>query len=177
MHSRMTPETDLKTFFDQMVSDYSPMLYAHIRTIVLNHDDADDVLQETLIKAWFGLPRFRSGAAVSTWLYRIATNEALGFLRRQRWKQWIRPVESLKNDPVADIPATEDAAALLQQALKLLSVQQRKIFGLRYFNETPFREIAEILGLAEGTVKATYHQSVKKIESYLSTNFENGSEN
>ncbi len=162
-------ETQRK-FFESLVKDYSPMLYAQIRGIVLNHDDADDVLQETFIKIWKALPSFRSDAAVTTWLYRIASNEALQHIRRQKWRKALfinsfKEEVASKGEPTAEIISNH-----LEKAMKQLTAHQRNIFALRYFNETPYREIADALDLAEGTVKATYHQSVKKIEAYLIEN-------
>lgn len=159
-----------RKFFESLVKDYSPMLYAQIRGIVLNHDDADDVLQETFIKVWKALPRFRGDAAVTTWLYRIASNEALQHIRRQKWRKLL-----LLNAVNADVsvkasPSAEFISSHLEKAMKELTAHQRNIFALRYFNETPYSEIADALHLAEGTVKATYHQSVKKIEAYLIEN-------
>lgn len=161
---------DLKKFFESIVSEYSPMLYAHIRTIVIQHDQADDVLQETWIKVWFALPAFRSESTISTWLYRVATNEALQYLRKQKWKKLF----SIKKEDIRDgrkvFQYESDPVKELEQAIKHLTIHQRKIFGMRYFNNTPFAEIAKVLGLAEGTVKSTYHQCVKKIEDQLVKN-------
>jgi RNA polymerase sigma-70 factor (ECF subfamily) len=151
-----------------MIKDYSPMLYAQIRSIVLNHDDTDDVLQETFLKAWKSIHGFRGDSEVRTWLSRIAINEALQYLRKKHFRKFIR---------LDGIPAIFHQKAMvehdgseekkLENALKVLSNQQRTIFGMRYYTETPFREIADILDLAEGTVKATYHQAHKKIETHL----------
>lgn len=163
----MTLPTDQQQFFEKMVKDHGSQLYAHIRTIVLTHDDADDVLQETFIKAWKALPAYRGDAAISTWLYRIATNEALQQLRRKKWKKVFGLAALNEQSAPAEQLNTGSEEDQLQEALKRLTVHQRKIFGMRYFNETPFAEIALVLGLAEGTVKATFHQSVKKLEEYL----------
>ena len=162
-------ETQRK-FFESLVKDYSPMLYAQIRGIVLNHDDADDVLQETFIKVWKALPTFRGEAAVSTWLYRIANNEALQHLRKQKWRKMLLMNVAHADVSVKASPSAEFISCHLEKALKQLTAHQRNIFALRYFNETPYSEIAELLHLAEGTVKATYHQSMKKIEAYLIDN-------
>lgn len=161
-------DKDRKLFFEKMVSEHSSKLYAHIRTIVLDHDDADDVLQETLIKAWKSLDSFRGDAAMGTWLYRIATNEALQQLRRERWKRLFRRGRFDESEAPKDMLNNSlQAGLVLDEALKLLSLQQRKVFGMRYFNEATYAEIALVLEIAEGTVKATYHQSMKKIEVYL----------
>lgn len=156
-----------KAFFEKLVSDYSSLLYAQIRSMVLSHDDADDVLQNTFIKAWNKLDSFNGEAAVSTWLYRIATNEALQHLRRTKWRRLLHL--KAETAPASEYAALspERTSEKLMQAMKLLTAHQRAIFGMRYFNETPYFEIAETLDISENTAKATYHQSVKKIEKFL----------
>ena len=151
-----------------MIKDYSPMLYAQIRSIVLNHDDTDDVLQETFLKAWKKINSFRGDSEVRTWLSRIAINEALQHLRKKNIRKFIRLdgiKEAFHQKVLVENNGSEERK--LENALNVLSNQQRIIFGMRYYSETPFREIADILDIAEGTVKATYHQAYKKIEVHL----------
>ncbi len=156
-----------KAFFEKLVSDYSRLLYVQVRSIVLNHDDADDVLQNTFVKAWNKLDSFNGEAAVSTWLYRIATNEALQHLRRAKWRRLLYLKVEKAPESVSMAVSPDMASEKLMQAMKLLTAHQRAIFGMRYFNETPYFEIAEALQISVGTAKATYHQSVKKMEKYL----------
>jgi RNA polymerase sigma-70 factor (ECF subfamily) len=157
-----------KTQFEKMIKDYSPMLYAQIRSIVLNHDDTDDALQETFLKAWKSLSNFRGESEVKTWLSRIAINEALMHLRKNQFRKFIRldKIPAVFHQKAGfDQGGTEEKK--LENAMKILSNQQRTIFGMRYYTETPFKEIADIMDIAEGTVKATYHQAFKKIENHL----------
>lgn len=144
------------------------MLYAQIRSIVLNHEDTNDVLQNTLLKAWKALPTFKGDSGVSTWIYRIATNEALQHIRNNKYKKFfsldnVKNIWQIKHESLSN--GGEEAK--LENALKSLSPQQRVIFGMRYLNETTFKEIAESINLAEGTVKSTYHHAFKKVEKYL----------
>lgn len=161
--------------FRQIVADHSRMLYTHIRCMVLNHDDADDVLQNTFIKAWQNLDAFRNDAGIGTWLFRIATNEALQYIRKQKVRKlFLMSAKSTsEQQSLVYVPDTNDGEAIkqkLEKALGLLSVQQRKVFGMKYFNELKYSEIAEILGLSEGAMKAVYHHAKKKIEKYLLEN-------
>jgi len=157
-----------KDEFEKIIKDYSPMLYAQIRSIVLNHEDTNDVLQNTLLKAWKALPTFKGDSGVSTWIYRIATNEALQHIRNNKYKKFfsldnVKNIWQIKHESLSN--GGEEAK--LENALKRLSPQQRVIFGMRYLNETTFKEIAESINLAEGTVKSTYHHAFKKVEKYL----------
>lgn len=158
-------------FFEKLVNKNSKALYALIRSMVLVHADADDVLQNTLIKAWKGLKDFRNEAALSTWLYRIAVNESLLLLRKRKWQGLF---DFQKHDPReshTDPNVATDPHLALEKALSILTPRQRSIFGLHYFNEIPFKSIAETLSISEGTAKATYHQSVKKMETYIKQQF------
>lgn len=157
-------------FFESMVKDYGPKLYNLIRSIVLNHEDADDLLQETLIKAWKAFGTFRNEASHATWLYRIALNEALSHQRRKILKKklllWKQTVSS-------EQPAVDHAEAMLGAALQMLTPRQRSIFAMHYFNNISFAEIAAMLEIAEPTAKATYHQSVNKIKKYIHQHADN----
>jgi RNA polymerase sigma-70 factor (ECF subfamily) len=154
--------------FEKIIKDYSPMLYAQIRCIVLNHEDTNDVLQNTFLKAWKALPNFKGNSGFTTWLYRIAINESLQHIRKEKFRKFFR-LDSIKNASqlTHDSGSGGGEELKLEEALKMLSSQQRMIFGMRYLNETTYKEIAEVLHLAEGTVKSTYHQAYKKIEKYL----------
>lgn len=153
-----------EAFFELMVKAYGPKLYNLIRSIVLNHDDADDLLQETLIKAWNGLARFRNEASHATWLYRIALNEALKHQRRFALKKRLL---FIKDENRSAAPAEANAETVLTAALEKLSPRQRSIFAMHYFDELTFGEIASMLKISEATAKATYHQSANKIKQFI----------
>lgn len=157
--------------FEQVVNHYSEKLYWHIRKMVLSHDDANDILQNTFIKAWLSIEFFRGDAKLSTWLYRIAINESITFLNKQRSQQNI----SMDDDTVfladkleSDVYFNGDAAQLkLQKAIQTLPDKQRAVFTMRYFEETPYEEMSEIMGTSVGGLKASYHHAVKKVEEFL----------
>lgn len=156
--------------FKGIVEQHSKPLYAHIRSILLNHDDTDDVLQNTFIKAWNGIDKFKGESELSTWLFRIATNEALQYLRKQKKRRLFlfRP-EAMEAQQVLSEHRYDgdDVRHKLEQAMLSLSVQQRMVFSMKYFNDLKYSEMAEILDLKEGTLKAVYHNAVKKIEKYI----------
>ena len=170
---RISPLLDDEKEFERIIKHFSPMLYAQIRSIVLCHDDTNDVLQNSLLKAWKAFPSFQGNSEISTWLFRIATNESLQHLRNQKYRKYfsldnVKSVFQLSHTMKPN-GGEED---ILDKALVNLSPQQRIVFGMRYLNETPFKEIALVMNLAEGTVKATYHQAHKKVEFYLIENAE-----
>ena len=144
--------------FEAMVNDLTPKLYMHIRRIVQYHDDANDVLQNTYLKAWKSLENFRGESQLSTWLFRIALNESISFMQRKR------PTDSLDRDPYFDGDETE---LQLQQAIATLPEKQRIVFNLRYFEEMKYEEISRLLDTSEGALKASYHLAAKKIEQYF----------
>ncbi|NCC73220.1 MAG: RNA polymerase sigma factor [Sphingobacteriia bacterium] len=160
--------------FKNIVKDHSPRLYAHIRSILLNHHDTDDVLQNTFIKAWIGLGDFKGNSELSTWLFRIATNEALQHLRKQRLRRMLfLPIETEIHNSINPDESLNDGRSIrlkLEKALQKLSVRQRMIFGMKYFNEMKYKDMAELLNLKEGTLKAVYHQATNKIEKYFEEN-------
>lgn len=153
-----------------IVSQYSETLYWKIRRMVLDHDDADDVLQNVFVKAWNNFESFQNKSKVSTWLYRIAINESLDFLRRQKKFQTVNADESVSvgNRLMADDYFDGDRAqALLQEAIARLPDVQRAVFNLRYYDEMKYSEISKILGTTEGALKASYHIAVGKISEYF----------
>jgi RNA polymerase sigma-70 factor, ECF subfamily len=161
--------------FRLLVNQYSKMLYAHIRSIVLNHQDTDDVLQNTFIKAWQNIEKFKGEAEISTWLFRIATNEALQHLRKQKTRNrflFFRKDEHMPEITINEqiMPDGDYIKRKLEEAMKTLSEQQRMVFSMKYLNEMKYTQIAEILQRSEGTLKAVYHQAVKKIEKYIIEN-------
>ena len=153
-----------------IVDQYSQSLYWKIRSIVLMHEDADDVLQNTFLKAWKSLPTFQGKAKLSTWLYRIAINESLDFLRRQKAATLSSADADLSvaNRLMADDYFDGDKSqALLQEAIATLPDVQRMVFTLRYYDEMKYSDISEILGTSEGSLKASYHIAVQKITDYV----------
>ena len=156
--------------FPMIVDQYSQSLYWKIRSIVLTHEDADDVLQNTFLKAWKSLPTFQGKAKLSTWLYRIAINESLDFLRRQKTATLSSADADLSvaNRLMADDYFDGDKSqALLQEAIATLPDVQRTVFTLRYYDEMKYSDISEILGTSEGSLKASYHIAVQKITDYV----------
>lgn len=159
-----------RKLFEQIVPQYSEKLYWAIRRIVLCHDDANDVLQNVFIKVWKGIDDFQNRSKLSTWLYRIAVNEALDFLRRQRN---VASLDTVDNMSVADQLESDQyfdgdrAQALLQEAIASLPDVQRVVFNLRYYDELKYTEISQMLDTSEGALKASYHIAVKKITAYM----------
>ncbi len=158
--------------FTAIIRKYQEKLYWHIRRLVVNHDDADDVLQNVWIKVWKGLENFREDSQLYTWLYRIATNESLSFLEQEKRRGVISldgDIEgSLGNKVKADTDF--DANKLewrLQVAIQQLPEKQRVVFNLRYYDEMPYQEMSRILDTSEGALKASYHHAAKKIEEFL----------
>ena len=160
------PETQ-RAAFGEVVKAYSEQLYWQIRRMVLSHDDANDLLQNTFIKAWSNLNYFRGEAKLSTWLYRIALNESLNFLNKQRAQNQLSiddeeamALNKLESDPYFDGDHTQ---LLFEKAIQTLPEKQRMVFNLKYFQEMKYEEISEILGTSVGALKASYHHAVKKI--------------
>jgi RNA polymerase sigma-70 factor (ECF subfamily) len=154
--------------FGIIVRQYSEQLYWKIRNIVQDHDDANDVLQNTFMKAWMALGDFQSKSKISTWLYRIAVNESLDHLRRQKTKVSADEDISVANRLLADEYFNGDETqALLQQAIAKLPDVQRTVFTLRYYDNMKYSEISHVLNTSEGALKASYHIAAKKISEYL----------
>jgi len=154
-----------------MVSQYSEQLYWQIRRIVLTHEDADDVLQNTFIKAWNGLASFHGDSKLITWLSRIAINESLDFMRKQKTIVSVSTDDAdsgLANMLMADEYFDGDQTeAQLQEAIAGLPDVQRTVFTLRYYDEMKYSEISRITGTSEGALKASYHIAVKKISDFF----------
>ncbi len=159
-----------RELFSKIVPQYSEKLYWTIRRIVLGHDDANDVLQNVFMKAWKSIGEFESRASLSTWLYRIAVNEALDFLRR---KKNIASLDVADNASVANRLMADEyfdgnvAQALLQEAIASLPDVQRVVFNLRYYDEMKYSEISQMLNTSEGALKASYHIAAKKIADFM----------
>lgn len=159
-----------KQNFAAIVKQNSEPLYWKIRRIVLNHDDASDILQNVFVKAWLAIDDFRNQSKLSTWLYRIAVNESLDFLRRQRSTVDIDSESAtgiagrLMADEYFDGDETQ---AQLQEAIAMLPDVQRAVFTMRYYDEMSYTEMSEVLGTTVGALKASYHIAVKKITEYF----------
>ncbi|MEO7531566.1 MAG: sigma-70 family RNA polymerase sigma factor [Sediminibacterium sp.] len=157
--------------FTAIIKKYQEKLYWHVRRLVVDHDDANDVLQNVFIKVWKGLENFREDSQLYTWLYRIATNEGLTFLEQQKKRSTVSlsDVESgLSNKVKSD--TSFDANKLewrLQIAIQQLPEKQRVVFNLRYYDEMPYQEMSRVLDTSEGALKASYHHAAKKIEEFI----------
>ncbi|MDR0230745.1 MAG: sigma-70 family RNA polymerase sigma factor [Dysgonamonadaceae bacterium] len=160
-----------KIAFGKLVAFYTEKIYWQIRKMVLSHDDANDVLQNTFIKAWINIDAFRGDAKLSTWLYKIAINECITFLNKQRSMNNISIddtdvflLNKLEGDDYFD---GDEAQTKLQKAILTLPKKQRLVFNMRYYDEIPYDEMSEVLGTSVGALKASYHHAVKKIEDIL----------
>ncbi len=157
--------------FRLILEKYQERLYWHIRKIVISHDDADDVLQNTFIKIWKGLDGFRAESQLFTWIYRIATNEAISFINANK-KHNTLPLENdeydlsaiLKSDPWF---SGDDAQTKLQAAILQLPNKQQLVFNMKYFEEMKYDDMSKILDTSVGALKASYHHAIKKIEKFL----------
>lgn len=157
--------------FGEIVRSNQEKLYWHVRKMVLCHDDANDILQNVFMKAWRSIDNFRGESKISTWLYRIATNEVYTFLEQRKKRNTIS-VDGEDVDLFAAMKADSyfdgnEAEAKLQKAILSLPEKQRLVFNMRYFDEIPYAEMEEILGTSIGALKASYHHAYKKIEQYL----------
>ncbi len=164
-------EATKEAAFTRIIKKYQEKLYWHIRRMVVEHEDANDVLQNMFIKVWKSLENFREDSQLYTWLYRIATNESLTFLQQQKKRSAISLSED--DNPLSNrIKADEhfDANKIewkLQLAIQKLPEKQRAVFNLRYYDEMPYEEMSRVLETSEGALKASYHHAVKKIEEYI----------
>ena len=163
--------TTKETGYTRIIKKYQEKLYWHVRRMVVEHEDANDVLQNMFIKVWKGLENFREDSQLYTWLYRIATNESLSFLEQQKKRSSVSlsDVETgLSNRIQAD--KHFDANKLewkLQLAIQQLPEKQRVVFSLRYYDEMPYEKMSKVLETSEGALKASYHHAVKKIEDFI----------
>lgn len=164
-------KTDVNKGFRLVVEKYSKKLYWHIRRIVILHDDADDALQNTFVSAWKNIGEFRKESALYTWLYAIATNEALAILNKKKRNASIS-LDDLGSYLANSIEGTtwfdgDEAQKKLQNAIIKLPEKQRIVFNLRYFDELTYEDMSKVLKTSEGALKASYHFAVKKIENFL----------
>lgn len=164
------PETSERGF-RLLMQCYQERLYGHIRRLVLDHDDANDVLQNCLIKVYRGIGSFEAKSKLYTWLYRIATNEAVTFLSRNR-RRMVTPLEAGEQSVAGRLQADpyfngDETRMRLQEAINRLPEKQRLVFNLRYYEEMSYPEISEVLSTSVGALKASYHHAVRKIEEHF----------
>jgi len=157
--------------FREIVAAYSERLYWHVRRFVCSHEDTDDLLQEIFIKVWASLPSFRGDSRLFTWLYRIATNETLNWLHKQKVRSILKfesidseLADRIDSDPYFNV---NDAQKALFKAISKLPKKQKAVFTMRYFDEMPYEDISEILGTSVGALKASYHFAAEKIRAEL----------
>ncbi|MBK9459279.1 MAG: RNA polymerase sigma factor [Chitinophagales bacterium] len=164
-------DTTKEKGFSLLVRKYQEKIYWHVRRLVVDHDDANDVCQNIFIKVWTNLDKFKENSQLYTWLYRIATNESLTFLNQKRKKDSIPLAtddydigEQLAADPYFEGDALQ---VKLQKAIAALPEKQRVVFLMRYYDETKYEDMSEMLDTSVGALKASYHHAAKKIEKYL----------
>lgn len=157
--------------FNQLVSIYQQKVYWHIRKMVIDHDDADDLTQETFIKVWKALDNFKGDSQLFTWIYRIATNECLNHLAKKK-RRFFVPINDITETLLnklehSDMISGDEIQLKLQKALLTLPDKQRLVFNMKYFDEMKYEEISEVTKTSVGALKASYHLAVKKVEEYL----------
>lgn len=158
--------------FSLLVRTYQQKIYWHVRKMVIDHDDAHDVTQDIFIKVYRHIGTFREDAQLYTWIYRIATNECLSFLKRKK-RRFFLPLGDVANELSTKLDqgnyiSGDEIQLKLQKALLKLPDKQRLVFNMKYFDDMPYEEISEITGTSVGALKASYHHAVKKIEDFLS---------
>ena len=162
---------NVERLFNEIVKDYGERVYWHVRRFVNSHEDADDLVQDIFLKIWTALPSFRGEAQLFTWIWRIATNETLNWLRREKVRAALRfstidaeMERRIDSDPFFDGDAADRA---LSKAVARLPEKQRQVFILRYYDEVPYEEMSEILGTSVGALKASYHIAQEKVRAAL----------
>lgn len=158
--------------FNLLVRAYQKRVYWHVRKMVIDHDDADDITQDTFVKIHKYIDNFREDAQLYTWIYRIATNECLSFLQKKK-RRFFLPIGDLEGELTAKLDSAPELSGdeiqlKLQKALIRLPDKQRLVFNMKYYDEMTYEEIAEITQTSVGALKASYHHAVKKIEEFLS---------
>jgi len=163
---------DYENIFNSLVKDYGERLFWHIRGIVNSHDAADDILQDVYLKAWQALPGFRGESCGFTWLWKIATNESVNYLRKEKLRSYLSlDARMADRGPSSDPYFDGDAAqAKLESAIASLPPKQKAVFCMRYYEELPYEEIALITGTSEGALKASYHLAQEKIKLFIERN-------
>lgn len=168
---RLRNPASCRVAFGEVIKAYSEPLYHQIRRLVVSHDDTNDLLQNTFIKAWTNIENFRGDAKLSTWLYKIAINESLTFLEKERKRKGLSLDDEeshLANELAAPNEIDGDETVLkLRQAIESLPDKQKLVFNMRYYDEMKYEQISEILGTSVGALKASYHLAQKKIEQFF----------
>lgn len=164
-------ESSRQYAFNLLITKYQQRIYWHIRKMVIDHDDANDLTQDCFIKVWHHLEDFRSDSQLYTWIYKIATNECLNFLNKKR-KRFFLPINDVEKEleqklSSSDMIEGDEIQMKLQKALLKLPEKQRLVFNMKYYDDLKYEEISEIIGTSVGALKASYHLAVKKIEEYL----------
>lgn len=169
---RLRDPSTARAAFGEVIDRYSQPLYWQIRRMVNNHEDANDLLQNTFLKAWSSIDAFRGDARLSTWLHKIAINESLTFLEKERKRlnlsiddEEARIIHAIEADTDID---GDELRRELRKAIASLPEKQRLVFNMRYYDDMPYEKMSEILGTSNGALKASYHHAVKKIEQYFS---------
>ena len=171
LHLQLNDSNKRAGAFSALVRLYQERLYWHIRKMVLSHEDANDILQNTFLKGWNGLDSFRGDSQLSTWLYRIATNETLTFLSNKRLRN-LQSLDDVEDTLLRNLQADShfignEAQLKLQKAILGLPEKQRLVFNMKYFDNICYDHMSEILGTTRGAMKASYHHAVKKIEKFF----------
>ncbi len=171
LKDRLHNNATCRDAFGEVIAKYSEQLYWQIRRMVNNHDDANDLLQNTFLKAWSSLDNFRGEAKLTTWLHKIAINESLTFLERERKRLNISLddeesflINSIEADEYID---GDELKVQLRKAIASLPEKQRLVFNMKYYDDMKYEQMSEILGTSVGALKASYHLAVKKIEQYF----------
>jgi RNA polymerase sigma factor (sigma-70 family) len=169
--SKFQDEKTRNEAFNLLLKKYQQKIYWHIRRMVIDHDDADDIAQDVFVKVWKNLPGFRADAQLYTWMYRIATNECITFLNKKKAKNNVSldDVDSTLGDTLAASSYFDGdkAQRKLQEAILTLPDKQRLVFNMKYYEDMKYEEISDVVGTSVGALKASFHLAVKKIEAFL----------
>ena len=169
--ARLREPSTCREAFGEVIKLYSEPLYRQIRRMVQSHEDTDDILQNTFLKAWQNIENFRGDAKLSTWLYKIAINESISFLEKERKRPGLS-LDDEESNTIALIHAdtnidVDELAQKLREAVATLPEKQRLVFNMRYYDDMKYEKMSEIMGTSVGALKASYHLAVKKIEQYF----------
>ncbi len=172
--SQLQSTSTRETAFRELITLYKERLYWHIRKIVISHDDADDVLQNTFIKVFKNIENFKGDSKLYSWMYRIATNESITHLNKNAKRLQITS-EEVQRQSISNLKADvyfegSEIQLKLQEAISKLPQKQQLVFNMKYFDDMKYKDISEVLETSEGALKASYHIAVKKIEEYLTSN-------
>lgn len=167
------PETQ-QYAFNMLVRKYQERVYWHVRKMVIDHEDTNDITQEVFLKVWQKLHTFRQDSQLYTWIYRIATNDCLNFLKKKK-RKFMLPLHDVTQELIEKVDTSagisgDEVQRKLQKAILTLPEKQRLVFNMKYFEEMPYKDISEVLGTSVGALKASYHIAVKKIEENLKEN-------